>query len=181
MLFDEAQECSSAALESLGPTTAAAPLGNRQLIFAGTPPSELMDSEVFTRFRAECLSGRATRASWLEWSMPEGSDLDDPQAWAQANPALGYRLGWEELAEDRSAYSDTGFARERGGMWSAAVSHAVIDSGSWRLVADGGSQVLDPIAIGVDISPDRSMASIAIAGARGDELFHVEVTHNRAG
>ncbi|KZM68468.1 terminase large subunit domain-containing protein [Nocardia terpenica] len=181
VLFDEAQECSSEALEALGPTTAAAPLGNRQLVFAGTPPSEVMNSEVFTRFRDECLSGRAVRASWLEWAMPEGSDLDDPQAWAQANPALGYRLGWDELAEDRAQYSDEGFARERGGMWSAAVTRADIDGASWRLVADGASQVLDPIAIGVDISPDRSRASIAIAGARADELFHVEVTHNRKG
>ncbi|QIS21267.1 hypothetical protein [Nocardia terpenica] len=181
VMFDEAQELGAEALEALGPTTAAAPLGNRQLIFCGTPPSELMNSEVFTRFRDECLAGNAVRASYLEWAIPEGRDLNDPQAWACANPALGYRLGLEELAEDRAQYSDEGFSRERGGMWSAAATASVIDAESWARTADGASMVLDPVAFAVDISPDRSQASIAVAGVRADGLYHVEVVDNRAG
>ncbi|MGY1896192.1 terminase TerL endonuclease subunit [Nocardia gipuzkoensis] len=181
VLMDEAQELSAEAMEALGPTTAAAPLKNRQHIYCGTPPNEVANSEVFTRVRAEILAGNALRASWLEWSMSEGAGLDDPQQWAQANPALGFRLDWEELAESRADYSDEGFARERGGMWSAAVSAAVIDAESWRLVADSASRVGDPVAFAVDVSPDRSMASIAIAGARSDGTYHVEIIASRRG
>ncbi|MFB8281900.1 hypothetical protein [Nocardia colli] len=181
ILMDEAQELSAESMEALGPTTAAAPLGNRQHIYCGTPPNEVANSEVFTRVRAEILAGNALRASWLEWSMSEGAGLDDPQQWAQANPALGYRLDWEELAESRADYSDEGFARERGGMWSAAVSAAVIDAASWALIKDSASLVTDPVAFAVDVAPDRNMASIAIAGARVDGTYHVEIVASRRG
>ncbi|WP_431941670.1 terminase TerL endonuclease subunit [Nocardia grenadensis] len=181
ILFDEAQELADVALEAMAPATSAAPLKNRQLIFCGTPPSEVMNSEVFTGLRAACLEGSAVRVSWLEWAIPEGSSLDDPEMWAYANPALGYRLNISELAEDRAQYSDEGFARERGGMWSAAVSAAVIDARSWDDIKDSTSRVTDPVAIAVDISPDRSTASIAIAGERSDGLYHVEVIENRRG
>lgn len=183
VLYDEAQELSDASQEALGPTTSAAPRGNRQQIYCGTPPSEEADSAVFTRYRTELLDGNGIRSCYHEWSIPEGMSLDSPESWAYANPAMGYRLSISEIAEDRfsGAYSDDGFARERGGMWSAAVTATVIDPEMWRLVRDVHSQVTDPIAIGVDISPDRSIASIAIAGVREDGLYHVEATHTRAG
>ncbi|MGW0245063.1 terminase TerL endonuclease subunit [Nocardia goodfellowii] len=181
ILLDESQELSDDSLEAMGPATSAAPLGNRQLIFCGTPPSEAMNSEVFTKFRAECLAKTAIRASWLEWSAPKGADMDDPNAQAAANPGLGYRLGWDELAEDRAQYSDEGFARERLGMWSAAATATVIDAESWNWVADGSSQAGDQLAFAVDISPDRSQCSVAVAGMRLDGLYHVEVIENRRG
>ncbi len=181
ILMDEAQQLSAESMEALGPTTAAAPLGNRQHIYCGTPPNEVADSEVFTCFRAEVLAGNVLRASWLEWSMSEGAGLDDPAQWAQANPALGIRLDWEEIAESRADYSDEGFARERGGLWSASVSAAVIDAVSWDLIKDSSSLVRDPVAFAVDIAPDRQMASIAIAGARADGIYHVEIIASRRG
>jgi hypothetical protein len=181
VMFDEAQELSFEAQEAMDPATSAAPLQNDQLIFCGTPPNEVANGDVFTKLRTEALSGSANHTSWLEWAMPEGSDLDDPAMWAFANPALGFRLRWERIAAERSRWSDEGFARERGGMWSAAVSAAVIDARSWDDIKDSTSRVTDPVAIAVDISPDRSTASIAIAGARSDGLYHVEVIENRRG
>ncbi|CRY79879.1 hypothetical protein SAMN05421776_11765 [Nocardia farcinica] len=181
IMFDEAQELSSESWDALSPATSAAPLQNRQLILCGTPPSEVMNSEVFTNFRSDCLSGDAVNVSYLEWCIPDGADINDPSNWALANPALGYRLSIKTLEEDRTGYSDEGFARERGGMWSAAATDAVIDAESWRAVSDGGSQPLDPVAFAVDISPDRGMASIAVCGARTDGLYHVEVIENRRG
>ncbi|KAA0021814.1 terminase large subunit [Antrihabitans cavernicola] len=181
VVMDEAQQMDDDSLEALGPTTAAAPLKNRQLIWAGTPPAPGMPSEVFTRIRAEALDGNSRRLSWLEWSIDADSDLDDPHTWAQANPALGFRLGLEELAEDRATYSDEGFARERGGLWSFAGTDAVIDADTWDDVGDPASELLDPVSFAVDIAPDRGMASIAVSGVRPDGLYHVEVTENRKG
>ncbi|MEU4709502.1 hypothetical protein AB0G00_24060 [Nocardia salmonicida] len=181
IMFDEAQELSAESLEALGPATSAAPLRNRQLIFCGTPPSEVMNSEVFTKFRLDCLSGDAVNVSWFEWCIPDGSDIGDPENWALANPALGYRLNIGDIEEDRSGYSDEGFARERGGMWSAAATGAVIDAEAWGAVADAGSMTGDVVAFAVDISPDRQHASIAVAGARPDGLYHTEVIENRRG
>ena len=182
VVMDEAQEMSDDALEALGPTTAAAPLKNRQMIWTGTPPSPGMTSEVFTRIRSECLDGSPVRMCWHEWSIEPGADLDDPAAWAQANPALGVRVGVEELAEDRSNYSDEGFARERGGMWEAAATSQVIQPEWWSELADpnfvdsGGA-----VTIALDVSPDRSMASVVGATLTTDGRVGVNLLESRKG
>lgn len=181
VVMDEAQQMDNDALEALGPTTSAAPLNNRQLLWTGTPPSPGMSSEVFARLRTDALDGTAVRASWLEWSMDDDADIRDINQIAQANPAMGYRVGLEELTEDLATYSDEGFARERGGVWKFAGTNAVIDTESWARVGDGASTVLDPVAFAVDIGPRRDTASIAVAGDRPDGHYHVEIIDNRSG
>lgn len=181
-MMDEAQEMDDASLEALGPTTSAAPLKNRQMIWTGTPPSEGMNSEVFTRIRTQSLEGEGRRRlCWLEWSMDDDGDIHSIEQIAQSNPALNIRVGLEELLEDLDGYSEEGFARERGGVWKFAGTDEVIDPESWALVGDGSSQILDPVAFAVDIGPKRASASIAVAGARPDGLWHVEVIDCRQG
>lgn len=182
VVMDEAQEMSDDALEALGPTTSAAPLQNRQMIWTGTPPSPGMVSEVFSRIRSECLDSSPARMCWHEWSIEPGADLDDPAAWAAANPALGVRVGVEELSEDRSNYSDEGFARERGGMWTAGTSGAVIPAEWWATLADpmlsdsGGE-----VAIAVDVGPDQQSATVVGAGRTSDGSVFVDVIESRRG
>ncbi|RJO79320.1 hypothetical protein D5S18_03035 [Nocardia panacis] len=179
ILADESQHFSALALASLLPTVSAS--RNRQVIYVGTVPGPSAEGEVFTKLRASALEGSNPRVCWLEWAAPEGSDLDSVEVWKAANPAAGIRLEVETIADERAAMDDETFMRERLGMWIAKSTGAVIDPESWRLLADGTSQVLDPIAVAVDISPDRSQASIAIAGARRDGLYHVEIVDNRRG
>lgn len=181
VVMDEAQEMSDDSLEALGPTTSAAPLKNRQLIWTGTPPAEGMNSEVFTRIRTQSLEGKGKRLCWLEWSMDDDGDIYSIEQIAQSNPALNIRVGLEELLEDLDGYSEEGFARERGGVWKFAGTEAVIDPESWNAVGDGASLILDPVAFAVDIGPKRDTASIAVAGLRPDGRYHVEVIDNRKG
>jgi hypothetical protein len=163
IVMDEAQEMSDEALEALSPTTASAPLQNRQSIWTGTPPSEGMNSEVFTRIRTKALEGESRRVSYLEWSMDDDGDPYDIGQISKANPALNIRTGLEELLEDLEDFSVEGFARERGGCWKFAGTNAVIDPDSWARVGDGASTVTDPVAFAVD------------------GLYHVEVIDNRTG
>lgn len=181
IIMDEAQEMGNDALEALSPTTAAAPLKNRQLIWTGTPPSEAMNSEVFTNIRTKALAGSSRRVSYLEWSMDDDGDPYDLQQIAKANPALNIRTGLEELLEDLDDFSEEGFARERGGCWRFAGTGAVIDPESWAMVGDGTSSVLDPVCFAVDIGPARDTASIAVCGLRPDDIYHIEVIDNRKG
>lgn len=181
IVMDEAQEMSFDSLEALSPTTASAPLQNRQLIWTGTPPSEAMNSEVFTRQRAKSLENSGRRQGYLEWSMDDDGDPFDIEQIAKANPALNIRVSLEELIEDLDDFSEAGFARERGGCWRFAGTGAVIDPESWLMVADSSSIVLDPVAFSVDVSPKRDMATIAVAGLRSDGLWHVEIIDNRQG
>jgi hypothetical protein len=57
----------------------------------------------------------------------------------------------------------------------------VIDPQSWGLVADPTSIAIERLALAVDVSPDRSVASVALAGVRADGLWHVELDEHRTG
>ena len=181
LVCDEAQELDDDALEALMPTTSAAPLGNPQWIFVGTPPGPKAAGEVFTRVRAEALEGGGGPLCWHEWSAVGDVDLDDRSVWAATNPGLGIRLQWDVLEGERARFSDDGFARERLGMWDDVTSSRVIDAQTWDRCADSTSQVASDIAISVDTTPDQSVTSIAIAGLRDDGLPHVEVIEHRRG
>lgn len=181
LVFDEAQELSDETLAALLPTVSAAPLGNPQQIYAGTPPSGNMAGEVFTRIRNAGLAGSDPRLAWYEWSAERGSDFDDYDVWRQANPALGIRLDEETILGERTALDDASFGRERLGMWEDEVSFSVISPEEWGLCADEMSEPHTNIVLAIDVSPDRSQTSVAVAGEREDGLYHVEVIENRSG
>jgi hypothetical protein len=147
----------------------------------GTPPTPLDDGAVFTRWRDLGLEGKDRRLCWCEWSAPRGSDLDDREAWAAANPALGYRIGYEGVADERAAMSDDGFARERLGLWAADSVSRVIDAESWGRQADPASMAVDKLTLAIDVSPDRSVAAVSLAGQRPDGTWHVELDDHRKG
>jgi len=182
LVCDEAQELSDDALEALMPTTSAAPLGNPQWIFTGTPPSPSANGEVFTRTRVDALSGKSSRLSWHEWSCDGAVDLDDPLLAASANPSLGGRLQWDVVFGERARFSDEGFARERLGMWDSAGSQRVISADSWQVCADANLRDAGgEVAIALDVSPDRSTATIASAAFTVDGLPYVDVVESRRG
>jgi phage terminase large subunit-like protein len=181
LVMDEAQDLSDDDLEALLSTTSAAPLGNPQWIFTGTPPGPKVNGEVFTRTRNEALEGKAKRLAWHEWSCAGEVDLDDTEVWALANPGLGRRLQMTVIEGERARFSDDGFARERLGMWAGSSGRSVIDPETWSERADVHSIPAGQYALAVDVSPDRTMASVGFAGQRRDGAWHVELDEQRHG
>lgn len=182
LVCDEAQDMSDDELEAISPVISAAPLGNPQTIFIGTPPGPRSNGEAFARIRTEALSGRSERLSWLEWSADDDCDLDSIDAWAEANPGLGIRIMPDTVADERARFSEEGFGRERLGMWTADRSgRQVIASDLWTGQADQLSLAVDQYAVAVDVAPDRSMSSIALAGRRPDGCWHVELHEQKSG
>ncbi|MFY9190188.1 MAG: hypothetical protein WAN89_02795 [Lawsonella sp.] len=178
LVFDEAQDLDEEAHAALLPTVSSSPLRNPQRIYLGTPPSTTR-GEVFAKLRDDALSGKSRRLSYFEWSAPAGADLDDRAVWRKANPALETRLMLETVEDERASMSDERFARERLGMWSEAVSDSPIDADTWTRLEDNNSVFDGAPSIGVDVSPDRSHASVSVAGVRGDGFTHVELVDNR--
>lgn len=175
LVMDEAQELDDYVYAALLPTISAAPSGNPQQIIAGTPPGPRDNGEVFTRLRADALSGSSSRTCWHEWSFSESPNLDDPAEWASANPAQGIRLGAETIADERAAMDAATFARERGGMWATTSIDVVIPELLWQSLEAETPPALDlpPSALAADMSHDRVLA---IAGCwREDDRSHVEL------
>jgi len=194
-IWDECQNLPDASVDAMMPTLLARP--NAQLWYGGSAADqELAPCGQITRVRRRALAGGDDRLAYFEWSADLCTDLcppgctahDDPaspRTWAACNPALGSgRVTIEGIAKLHASMSPRGFAREllsvgnypvEGGGWT------VISRGAWEATADTGSQALDPVAFAVDVTPDHAAAAIAVAGARGDGLIHLEVAEHRPG
>ncbi|MDN5725169.1 MAG: DEAD/DEAH box helicase family protein [Propionibacteriales bacterium] len=182
IVCDEAQDMSDDDQEALLATSSSAPLGNPQWIYTGTPPGPKVNGEVFTRVRTEALQTEPYRMSWHEWSAEIGADLDDRTVWRQVNPALlTGRLLWDVVAGERGSFSDEGFSRERLGMWGETSAASVISTDAWGSCADEHSVAIEKLVLGIDINPERTMATVGLAGRRADGRLHVEVVETRQG
>lgn len=189
LFCDEAQELTDEQLEALSPTLAAAPSGDPQQYFYGTPPSVDSVAEVFPRIHEAAHSGKTVEGMfWQEWSIP--SDMDPETArggWVDlayaTNPALGIRISLETVAMEQSVMSGVGFSRERLGQWLTVKASSYWDSGEWERACDPASQIGEdvPLVFGVERSSNKSLTHIAVAGLRADGVPHVEVVASRAG
>lgn len=180
LLVDEAQILSAAAMGALMPTLAAQ--RNPQINYFGTVPGPLDDAEHFTTLRNRGRAGADPYLGWMEWNPGEEiADLDDRQAWAEANPTLGYRIGEDFIAKERASLSDEDFGRERCSVWSDHEGTSVVDLNRWALLADPDPPKSETVALAVDVNPARTSSSVAFAGLRPDGRRHVEVIENGAG
>lgn len=175
LVLDEAQELADDELAALLPTISAAPSGDPQVFMAGTPPLGDIKGEAFARERSVAQAGGDGRLAWFEWSNPADADTNDPTVVANANPALGIRLGWGTVEDERSVMGESQFARERCGIWEALGSASVIDPDLWRSLGDPDSKPGSHVAFAVDVPVGGREASIARAGERPDGNVHLEV------
>ena len=119
----------------------------------------------------------------FEWSAPPDADPGDVNAWAQANPSLGYTI---ELPTIKAAYADDPadvFKTECLCQWVTSVVTPPFPVNAWDAGKDEQSTIRkdSPLWWGVDISADRAHASIAVCGKRQDDTWHVELAEYRSG
>ncbi|MET7914453.1 terminase [Streptomyces avermitilis] len=134
--------------------------------------------------------------AYFEWSVDPHRDecaqdctehdgSDDLAAWAKSNPSLGYLINPEFVRNERASLGTSGvFERERLGVGDYPSDEAdtwqVIGEDAWRSLAAAESAPSDPVSFSIDVTPERSHAAIAVAGAwRGGT--HVEIVEHRPG
>lgn len=167
-------------------------------IVVGSSPG-LQMSGPLREMRTRGRSGSDPYLGWIEWSQEQqpcadekcvhqpgtpGCWLDDEDAVARVNPALGRRITMEYVRQERLLLADAPveYLRERMGVWEdppeGGVS-AVYPLEEWAAARDEMSAVGSAgfMAFGIDVSWDRSTAYVAVAGQRDDELVHVQLIH----
>lgn len=195
VVLDESFNLTYAQMAALLPTLSARP--NPQVWYlSSAPDKDIAPCEQLARVRARGLAGGDPSLAYLEWSINAhdefcDSDCDthddpaDPASWAKANPALGFRLTPDYIAKEHAALDPVSFARERLGVGRYPAEGSgwdVISEDQWEAIADPESEPADgPVAFGIDVTPDGSMGSIAVAGARSDGARHVELVEYRPG
>lgn len=161
----------------------------------------LRESEVLRGIRDRGRAGGDPSLVYVEWATQPGGcarpecdhklgtvdcQLDDVESWYAANPALGKRISVEYLAAERRALPPKEFARERLGWWEdppALGDASIIPADAWAERCDPASQIVlgERLAFAVDVSWDRSVASIAVCGTRPDSRPHVEIVSSHGG
>lgn len=170
LVLDEAMLLPEQALDAMMPTLITRK--NPQTWF--TSSAGTADSAALWRIVKRGRDG-APRLAYFEWGCPTGVDVLDRANWAAANPGLGHRISLEALEDDLAQMSEEGFAREHLGIWDDVARQTVIPLDVWDAAADPSGEIAGSIALAVDVAPDRSSASIALAGLRIDGKPQVEV------
>lgn len=192
VILNEAMELTAASKSALFFTISARP--NPQVWYAGSPVDQLIHEHgvEFARVRERGLTGEDPRLAYFEWSIDrdrpdevEPEVAADPEAWAQANPALGIRITLETIEDEHRSMDPRSFAVERLGVgdWPATDDSGeyVIDPDAWEALIDVGSTTVGQVCFSFDVTPDRGRAAIGVAGRRRDGHRHTEIVEHKRG
>ncbi len=144
-----------------------------------------------TAGRAKVEAGLQRGSCYFEWSLDETApefDPGDEDGWWRCMPALGYTVPIKNVREDYGSEGGGGldlvdFMAEYLGIWPTGnlPMWTTIGEQTWRDLFHSGDY-LEPIALGVDATPELTAASIGMAAQvteGGDH--HVELVDRRAG
>lgn len=120
----------------------------------------------------------------FEWSAPPGCSKWDRDGWAMANPSMGHGTITDKvIASDAATDKEAVFRTEDLCQWVETIRAEPFPEGAWDAGTDAKSAIAQgsDLAFGLDVSADRTHASIAVAGWRADGRAHVEVVAYRTG
>lgn len=126
------------AWEALSNTT----MARENSIIVGISNAGDDESVVLNELRSQALSGVDDTIGLFEWSAPDGCALDDVDAWAQANPGLGYTVTEQKLRSAMNTARSVGFRTENLCQRVDTLDSAV-DPEGWRRCADSTVSLRD--------------------------------------
>lgn len=127
----------------------------------------------------------------FEYSAPDDCDIWDREGWAYANPSMGHTNGPTEdtIAAAASLVGTAGkgmpehkFRTEILCQWVNAAVEGPFSQDEIDQCTDPDSEIdpASPIVVSADVSADRGMSYVAVAGFREDGDPHIEIIAQRA-
>jgi hypothetical protein len=148
---------------------------------AGTPEDSPYLWDKVQKYRQVVEANLTHSVCYFEWSAPDDLDPSDPDTWWQCMPALGYTQTVEAIQSEYEGMTLNDFERAFLNRWKNATSDPVIPLTDWNALKDAGSEMIDPVCLAFDVTPDGTRSSISAAGHRADGLLHVEVVETGEG
>jgi hypothetical protein len=179
-IYNEAFALTYAQTGASGPTTLTPT--DDQTWYVSSPPH--VDSEVLHDVRKRGIAGgdEAGRLFFAAWENPPGTECDDWDSIARANPAFGRRITQESFEGVRRKIGPVEFARECVGIAEAPDGGAtVFGPGNWEQCRDETSRIDGEVKLALSVSPDMQSAAFGVAGFRSDGLPHIEVAERGEG
>lgn len=114
--------------------------------------------------------GADDRIGWFEWSAEPGCDIRDKDAWAQANPSLGYTISIENL-EAAMSDEESIVRTELLCQWVSVVNPAISPT-NWAAGANENLKLSkeEQTWLAVDLSPDRKEGALIAAQQEGEKI-----------
>lgn len=152
---------------------------NAQIWYASSHPLAL--SVVLRRLMKRGRAG-SPGLCYLEWSSDPALARDDPESHRQSNPGYPHRIGPSTIADELTATAPEDFDRERRGIVDLDEdARQEIDPAVWLGCQHTASKPQDPVAFALDMTPDRTVTTIGVAGYRDDGRRHGEVVEQLQG
>ena len=159
LFIDELREVDELAYSAAMPITRARP--NAQTLLASNSGDAF--STTLNELRERCLSHPPESLGYYEYSAPQFAALDDPKAWAMANPALGILITEDAIAEALTTQTTEQFRTETLCQWIDSLQspwpHGSVEDASDITLKMGPG----PLTIfAFDVSPSRRDASLVM-------------------
>ncbi|MFD6357934.1 hypothetical protein [Nocardia tengchongensis] len=186
IIYDESYNLTEAETSALNPTQLAS--RNPQTIYTSSPVNQDQhpNGYVLAGLRDQGLAG-AEGMLFIEYMAPEDMPRDAELTWQYANPSYGViqtaakvrkLMRTATTAAGRKAFDVEVLGR---GDYPVAPENlpALIPAEVWSPMGDDPvAHLAGPIAVAVDMTPDRSTISIAAAQWSTEGLVHVELGHH---
>lgn len=140
-----------------------------------------MTSIPLNALRAQALEQMASpepiegQIGFFSWSAPDDCAIDDRDAWAQANPSLGYTITQEAIQAALMTDPEAVFRTEVLCQTVLSVDPVPIRLPDWLACSDESSMPTGRPMIAIAVSRDGQSAAVAAAGTREDGKAHVEI------
>ena len=172
LYIDELREISEEGYQAATPTTRAK--ANAQTLLTSNSGDAF--STVLNSLRQRCLESPPASLGYYEYSAEQFARIDDPKAWAMANPALGYTVTLEALAEAVATQPIETTKTELLCQWISSTASpwphlSVEEAGDKDLKLVPG-----PLTVfGFDVAPSRRNASLVMGQLLEDGRIGVAV------
>lgn len=121
-------------------------------------------------------SGVTTGTAYVEYSIPDDADCDDPETWWSHMPSLGWTITEETVAHARQTMPDGEWRRSFGNQWTIS-DERVIPVDVWEAACSVDVRPEGVLRFGLDVNPDRSAAAVCV----GDDSLRGELVEFREG
>jgi hypothetical protein len=135
------------------------------------------ESVVLNHLRDAAMAGDDPTLGIFEWSAPDGCELDDVEAWAQACPGLGHTVTEQALRSSLSVDPPAVFRTEVLCQRVDSLADVAVAGDAWSACHDSAASLdalRDRVAVCVDLSPDLSHATLCAAATGADGRVRVE-------
>lgn len=145
---------------------------------AGTPADSPFLLGKVESGREIAQAGLNHSVAYFEWSAPDDADPGSPDTWRACMPALGRTQSIEAVQADYESMEGAEFARAFLNRWTQTLADPVIAAEKWASLADRTARPEGRVAFAYDVAPDRSAATVCVAGKTPDGKWFVDVVEH---